>query len=559
MSIVHLNQIQSYLVKTFDNLIDLSDYKNKSEQEKQIAFLSRSLAAFSLIGLVDIEPVKAADAVIDGGQDNGIDAIYFDKQQKILYLVQSKWSQQGTKTIEKGDIQKFIQGVKDLLYASFERFNKIKIQDKLSDIQEAIYDAETRFMLVIAYTGNQGLADEPLRDIQDFLKEINDVSNIMSYTILRQSEIYKIISTGLNSPIDLDIMLYNWSQTREPYQAFFGQVSAKDVAQWWNDYFHRLFEPNIRAFLGNTEANDGIIETLDKEPQNFWYYNNGITALCSSINKKPIGGNSRETATFECKNLSIVNGAQTVGSIAKANDLFPSHLEQARVLIRLISLENCPEGFSTEVTKFNNTQNKIDRRDFIALDPEQERIKNELKLEGIEYIYKSGESLNQGLQGFNLDEATVALACRNTDISLTVRSKDKIGTLWNDINKAPYKTLFNSSVHGKYIWRLVEIKRIVEETLLIEKSTDEPKRRKLYATHGNRLILHLLYTKLEKEFYNLFNGLTEDNTSVIEDTTRILLDNVFTQADLLFPESYPANICKNVNKCTRIKKEILEL
>lgn len=37
----------------------------------------------------------------------------------------------------------------------------------------------------------------------------------------------------------------------------------------------------------------------------------------------------------------------------------------------------------------------------MALDPEQERIKNELHLEGIIYTYKSGESIPYGQKGFD--------------------------------------------------------------------------------------------------------------------------------------------------------------
>jgi hypothetical protein len=514
------------------------------------------LAAFSLMSLASISPEDSAKSVIDGGQNNGIDAIYFDRAQKILFIVQSKWSHNGTKTIEKGSVNTFIKGIEDLINARFTRFNSKKIQDKIQDITDAINDAQTKFMLVVAYTGTQGLPNDSERDINDFLDEMNDVSDIMKLVVLRQNEIFKSISSGLNSPIDLEIILFNWAQTKNPYQAFYGQVSAKDISQWWNDHYNRLFEPNIRSFLGNTDANEGIIETINYEPENFWYYNNGITVLCSSIRKKPIGGNMGETAILECKNIAIVNGAQTIGSIARAHQSSSSNLERALVPIRLISLENCPEDFAVQVTKFNNTQNRIDRRDFVALDPEQERIKNELKLEGINYFYKSGESLNQESDEFTLDEATVALACKQPELGLTVRSKDKIGTLWSDIKRAPYKTLFNSSVHGKSIWRLIEIKRLVE-SILSESLNDEVNRRKkLYATHGNRLILHFVYTHLRQDNYETSTPLSSDRQNFIRNLSRYFLNSLFNEAESLFPDSYPANVCKNLGKCTQLKDRV---
>ena len=45
----------------------------------------------------------AAHAVVDGFEDNGIDAIYYDPHEQLLYMVQSKWIQRerGTWTAER--------------------------------------------------------------------------------------------------------------------------------------------------------------------------------------------------------------------------------------------------------------------------------------------------------------------------------------------------------------------------------------------------------------------------------------------------------------------------
>ena len=139
-------------------------------------------------------------------------------------------------------------------------------------------------------------------------------------------------------------------------------------------------------FLGSTEVNTTIVDTLLSSPQDFWYFNNGISALCRIVKKKPIGGATRETGIFECYDLRVVNGAQTVGAIAHAAQKNPAAVANARVPFRLISLEQCPPDFGKKVTRYNNTQNRIDRRDFVALDIEKERIRGELILEGVTYI-----------------------------------------------------------------------------------------------------------------------------------------------------------------------------
>ena len=37
---------------------------------------------------------------------------------------------------------------------------------------------------------------------------------------------------------------------------------------------------NVRGFLGSTEINRGMEATLTREPEYFWYYNNGVTIVC---------------------------------------------------------------------------------------------------------------------------------------------------------------------------------------------------------------------------------------------------------------------------------------
>jgi hypothetical protein len=558
MSEIHLRQIRSYLTKTFNGLIDLSDYQNKSGTDKELIFLTRSLAAFALMSLADISPQEASKSIVDGGQDNGIDSIYFDKREKIMYISQSKWKQDSKGSIKTEEIMKFTKGFRDLVNARYDRFNS-KINNKTKDIEEALNDAGTKFEIILVYSGQTSLADEPKRELDDLLSDMNDTTDIVSLRILNQSNIYYIISQGATgSPINLDVCLFEWGQTKEPYQSYYGQVSASEIADWWIKHFPKLFSSNIRLFLKDSEVNEGMINTVKKEPEKFWYYNNGITALCSSIGKKPLGGSGRDTGIFECRDVKIVNGAQTVGSIARAYQNSPEQVEKAKVLIRFISLENCPEEFATEITRFNNTQNRIDRREFVSLDPEQERIKNELQLEGIIYAYKSGESIPSGQKGFDLNEATISRACKHNEVAFATRVKDKISSLWENIEKPPYKALFNTSVNGSDIWKLVQILRVVDDKLS-EEQKQRDGRERLFAVHSNRLILHLVYKALPNIFFSISSELTLEQINEIKDITSNFLQSIINETTNLYPNSYPANTFRNITKCQEVIEKILNL
>lgn len=550
MSVLHIKQIESHLKQVFRDLVDLSDYAKKNAVDRDMAFLTRSLAAFALANCCDLDAKTAASCITDGGQDNGIDAIHFDENEKILYLVQSKWKQDGRGSLERGDGQKFITGFKDIINAKFDRFND-RVRLKKPYIEKALNSGDSKFCLVLTYTGNDPLATEQQRDFTDLLEEMNDTSPILSLRVFRQVNIHGIIASGAQgSPINLEIAISNWGQTRDPYCAFYGQVAATDVASW-DVHNPRLFSPNLRVFLGSTEVNQSLMDTLVHNPEKFWYFNNGITVLCSSIRKKPIGGNSKESGVFECFDVSIVNGAQTVGAIAAANVNHSSAVMKAMVPVRFISLEQCPEGFAAEVTRANNTQNRIERRDFVSLDPEQERIKTELRLDGVTYVYKSGETAPRNTPGFDLSEATIALACSRPDISFTLDAKREISKLWEDITKSPYRVLFNPGVNGKQIWRFVQIMREIDDVLASEHSS-RGGREKMLPIHGNRFLAYQVFRSVDRNLLEDMDANLGDLLPQVRSRTMSLLDECMEMVDRLFPDSYLASLFKNQSKCKQL-------
>jgi hypothetical protein len=553
MSIIHVRQIEAKLRSLFINLIDLNDYKGKPEPDKDSAFLTRALAAFAILAAADITPEQAASCVTDGFQDNGIDAVYYDSREKALFCVQTKWRHDGTGSIERGDALKFITGVKDLINAEFDRFND-KIKARSTEILDALSLANTRIILLVAYTGQGTLGQDISRDFNDFLKDMNDPSEVVELRVLRQGNLHGIVASGtLGVPINFDVILKDWGQLREPFCSYYGLVSATEVADWLNKYYPKIFMPNIRSFLGETEINQSIVETLLSEPENFWYFNNGITALCGSISKKPLGGNTHETGIFDCRDVSIVNGAQTVGAIATANSKSPDQVAKALVSIRFISLESCPEDFSLRVTRSTNTQNRIDSRDFVSLDTEnQERIRTELQLEGVEYVYKTGYSVRDSRSGFDFLEAIVAVACAHSELSYAVQAKGKVSLLYEDISKAPYKALFNPSLSSIRLWKLVQIHRAVEDKIKAERGTRQG-REAMLPVHGNRFLARQVFRYLslgnlddpKKDIQALLDLIPEVTIRAIDFTARAITE--------IYPDSYLANLFKNAKKCQEIE------
>ena len=530
----------------FGAQVDLSDVTSVPPEQLETFRLTRSLAAFAVAELGGLDDAPAAQTVTDGPQDNGIDAVYFDPVEHICFLVQAKWIHSGNGSIELGEALKFIQGVRDLLEAKFDQFNA-KMGRHQDKVFSALSDTSAKFTLVLVYTGEQGVSADVQKPFDALLAEMNSPTEMVSLQILNQARLHAIVATGaVGEAVDLEIMLHQWGLVKEPYVAYYGQVAVSDIAAW-GTYGVRLTSKNLRQFKGLTEINESIGKTLSVTPEKFWYFNNGITILCDSVRKKPLGGSSTDIGTFECRGASVVNGAQTVGTIVGAAQKDDKQLANALVLVRLISLDNCPPNFADELTRATNTQNRIERRDFAALDPNQKRLRTELLLEcQKEYAYQSGENAPQESIGCTLDEAAVALACAMPDVGLSVQAKREVGMLYEDITKAPYVQLFNPGTTAKHLWHAVGTLRAIDAELR-QIQAGRSRKEQLIAIHGNRFVSHLVFQKLR-------NGGKElpDPAGVgprICELTRATLDLTIKLVGDQHPGAYPASLFKNASKC----------
>lgn len=260
MGVVQLNQIKTKVLETVGKLVDVSDVKSG---EQDLARLTRGLTAWVITQLTELTAEDAAAAVTDGFGDNGIDAITVDAENSVVYLVQSKWSQNGTGSPALGEVHKFIQGFRDIVNAEFDRFNE-KVRAKQQELDAALSDpnGEIRpynrpYRPGASFRGARAA-------IEGLLEEINDPIDTTSFEMLSQAELRGFLIRGIHgtSP-DLEVTLYDWGSTQEPYAAYYGQVEASAVAGWFADHGTRLFDKNIRQFLGqDSEVNASIIDTF---------------------------------------------------------------------------------------------------------------------------------------------------------------------------------------------------------------------------------------------------------------------------------------------------------
>jgi AIPR protein len=551
MSIIQVNHIQSNCRSRFSALIDMSDVTKTDAEERDSNFLTRALAAFCVAALAKVDDTTAANSVVDEYHDDGIDAFYFDRVEHVAYLVQTKWIKNGGGSVDVGSVLKFLRGFNHFLEGKLDQLGP-RMQKKSQEMQEVVADSHAKFVLVIGYTGKPALSAEVQAPIDQLLQDLNDDGDFVSVAVLKQKELHGVVEQlALGASIDLTILLQEYGVVREPYRAYYGQINVEDILAW-GKFGDHLYHKNIRGFKGSTEVNDSIVKTVRDSPDNFLSFNNGITLLCTKIEKQPLGGRTRSSGVFECKGASVVNGAQTVGSVISALSTPPTS-SSARVMIRLISLEDCPPDFGFDVTRATNTQNRIEKRDFAALDTEQSRLRSEMFLSlNKEYVFRTGDIPPTPDAGCTLDEAAVALACAQPDITYCMIAKREVSRLYDDIEKAPYKVLFNSSLSAVRMWRAVEALRIVDGWLKVAAATRDGKD-KLVAIHGNRMVLYLIFRKSGEALFDASQiDVTEAKTSVDD-----CIDAITAQILIEYSTSYPAQLFKNITKCKRIAAAII--
>lgn len=544
-----LIRIQTKLDELFDSKIDLSDITNTDERSN--AFYSRSMAALAIVMSCGIDYDLAAQSITDGYHDMGIDAVYNDTSQKKLFLVQSKWRKDGIGGITQEEGNVFAEGVRRILNYDLSGCNA-KLVAKKQSIDAAIRDMDYQIEIVYCHTGNQSISNYASRPINELLKQVNedDSTELLIFSEKKLQDIYDYLANGQSSDnivLD-DVLLSNWGTAEAPFRAYYGTLPASAVGEWYYQYGNRLFAKNIRYYKGSTEVNQGMKDVLKSAPDKFFYYNNGIKLLCKRITKKAVYSTSRDIGLFVLEGVSLVNGAQTTGAIGTVFTETPEALDSARVFVQMIELGDASEEQAIQITKLSNTQNRIDSKDFASLDPNQERLRMELSLGGIQYLYKSGAKIEEPDKQISLDEAIISQACMLSDLSMVALTKRNVGALTENIEKAPYKLLFNNATNSFSLYNGVQVLRALD-SCIGQNESGTTGRKRLVLIHGNRFLLYLILKRVKETEgfetkYMTYESIKNEVTPIFAE----LWESVFASMEANFPDAYPAHIFKNVGR-----------
>ncbi|MCX4825570.1 AIPR family protein [Streptomyces sp. NBC_01142] len=557
---LEVRHIRDALAREFTDLIDMSDHAHREPTALDTAFLSRATAAKTVRILTGCGPEEAAEAVIDGRDDLGIDAVAFSLAVPELWLIQAKWSHQGTAQLTPDGARRLVEGMRKLAEREFDRFN-VRFQRLANRVDDVLTSPRCKMHLVVAVMGDGRASREAESLLLDGMAEFGAMGDVVDVRFLNTADFHSAVRQDMApTPISVSAtMAAGWHSFSTPYPAFDGAVTADELARWYQEHGEALYERNVRRSLGLTKVNQALVTSLLKNPQEFWYYNNGITVLCDSIRTEFFARRAEgQPVRLQLSNARVVNGAQTVTSAYRAFEQNPDAVAEAYVPVRVISVEDAPEGLAARITETTNTQNHMEARDFIALDANQALIREDFALSlGKRYVYKRGELVPSPAVGCSVVEAATALACAHPDASLVVRVRGDKEFLWHEAPYGAYTQLFARRPGACQIWRSVQLLRTVSEALH-EMAASLPGRARAIADSGSLLVAHILFQTVGNEGIEEPDSDWEAGLGTVLERVGEILSLLISLVDRLYgPHIFVSSTFTDERKCRELVEGVM--
>lgn len=451
-------QTQKHDRPTYKYLKDYESYDRLREQYKHNAHMLYALQLRFDIGDINAE---ASESLTDTSDDKKCDLIYVDSDNGIAVIAQGFYRSSDT----------FGQAApankaSDLNTAAAWVLNNTPdnlpetIREQVSTLHDAINDDKIR----ISYFWYVHNFDE--QNNSQVKEELSNVTltakNALEKNFPRaevQVESIEVGNTRIeswfnssNNPISLsddyivDTIGSGFEIGTTEWRAYVTAVSSK----WLHNLYKSttpdlLFSGNPRDYLGygkkKNKINLGIRDSLQAEPSSFWTYNNGVTALVHDY--KTI--NSDNAQRLEISGITIINGAQTTGTIGSIED---DQIANAWIPIRFIVCKDA--SIIANIVTNNNRQTEILPSDLRSKDPIQKRLREDFKKYEDALFYTGGRRTEQrpSRTKIILDPYKVAQALYAFHVD-SVEAYNRKKQLWE--NDRLYNVIFHERLTAEHI------------------------------------------------------------------------------------------------------------
>lgn len=359
---VFSDELLQEVISNSDNGIDGGDFR--------INEFTR-LASEYLIEAGEIDDATICYHKSRGMQINGYN---ISQDENCLDLFVTIFNQQSPPaSVTKSQIETaFRQGEGILKKALVGHYTLMEESSEVYDMFQRIYELRNELTQTRIYLLTDGLVN-----ISNTTSgSVGDIST--AYHVWDIRRIYRFASSGRKfETIEIDfeqefgvtIPCLSMVDPGSDYEGYLAVVPGEVLAGIYNEYGPRLLERNVRSFLqARGNVNKGIRKTILEEPHRFFAYNNGISATADEIEfVEESNGHAR---IRKMRNLQIVNGGQTTASLYHAAKKDKANLKGIYVQAKLsvIPTEQI-DGIVPLISRYANSQNKVNDADFYANDP----------------------------------------------------------------------------------------------------------------------------------------------------------------------------------------------
>ena len=421
----------------FDNELRLGADEHR---RRSIAFLF--LVARTAFDLTDEQTL---DGIVDGGNDFGIDALYFeppDDGELHITLIQGKYKRDlgGDSAFPENGIG----GMIDAIRALFDPAQPVAIEQtsQREGRRHPFVRQGRRDSSCYRGCGQQLDPSGRRRDsnASTMLRGTSE-SRWSGATSARRNSLLCCRRVDRSTPT-LKLIGTATVETFDFRRALTGRMSVAELARLTDEYDNRLFEKNIRRYLGlaGNRVNEAVAATLRSGAQraNFYFYNNGITITCSQFRYNAL---QKENWSVQVNDLQIVNGGQTARTVQQMAKEIGPEISDAEVLVRIYELEQNDAGLVEAITFATNSQNPVDLRDLKANDARQQALGQSISELGYKYRAKREDRPVSSDEFTSAVVAEAVLAIwRAKPHQARFRSRQHFGALYN--------TIFTADLNG---------------------------------------------------------------------------------------------------------------
>ena len=415
---------------------------------KDIDTRSKALTVICLSTIFDTSIDEAIDALTDGGNDRGIDALYIDNRddRNDIHLFQSKCVdsfKNSVKNFPGSAVDKSIAFVTDLLNEDMKALDTLNdtLSQRINDaiVTQKSFDAT----LTVHFVGNLGpLIEHEFNRMKSVFARYTSVKFRM-HDLESLSEIFLARSVP---SIDRDFHVVNsnfFVRTDLDLRGMVCTIPALEIVDAIMSDSDKnvvnlgMFDQNVRVYLKNkNRINREIIESaLSDKNHMFWYQNNGITMTCDKLIIAP----TKRSPSIRLENVQIVNGGQTSHCLFEVAKEDRSRLDDVLLLVRIV--ETSSEDIKLAISKSTNSQTPINIRDLRANDRQQRQLEQGFSARDLFYERKSNQFSSQP-KDRRIDALEAAQAYLAYGIGLPEVAKKDRGRIFGDL----YDTVFSDEL-----------------------------------------------------------------------------------------------------------------